>query len=263
MEWLEQNKDWFLSGAGIFIVSSIVSFASVLLTLWWKSRSEKKKLKRLKVSSGVSRLTISSPNESDAISDDHVKVSYKGNEFENLCVYTVQVNNIGIPAIEKQRLHILIPTEARIIEVVENKSLQSIKLDKKEMNDSEKKEIIYEFERLERNDMCSISYLLDMKDSLSISSEPRGVDEIEYSYKEDIDSYEINRLVLYVATFVFADMIPLIGGLLQALVVIAASPVIIEMFRKYAENKRSNDSVLHIHGGIQVDEKGTLQINQS
>lgn len=262
MEWLEQNKEWFLSGAGIFLISSIVSFASVLLTLWWKSKSEKKKIKQLKVSSGITRFSVPSTNKNDTIATEHIKISYKSNEYENLCVYTAQINNIGLPAVENQRLHLIIPIEAKIIEIIENKSLESINVEHEEIDGSQRKEVIYQFERLERNDIYTISYLLDMEESLSIACEPRGVDNIEYSYKEDIDTSEINRLVLYVATFVFADIVPFFGGLLQALVVIAASPIIIELVRKYSQSKRANDNVLNINGGIRVDESGEIHIIQ-
>lgn len=263
MQWLEQNKEWFLSGAGIFIAASIVSFASVLFTLWLKSRSEQKKTKKLRINSGITKFSAPSANDNNDISPEDIKVSYKGIEYENLCFYSAQITNIGLPAIENQRLHIIIPAEAQIIKVFENKSLESIQLKKDEIENSEKKEIVYEFTRLEVNDVCTMSYLLDLEDVASVNCEPRGVDNIEYSHEEDINKSEIDVLVIAIASFVFADMVPIIGNLFQALIIIAASPVVIEIIKKYLKSKCSKDSVLNIAGGIYVDADGELYINQA
>lgn len=262
MEWIEQNKDWFLSGAGIFIVSSIVSFLSVVLTLWWKARTERKNKKKLKVVSGLSRFSVPASDNNATISSEHIKISYKGNEYDNLCVYTAKIQNTGIPAIENQRLHFILPDNANVIEVIENKSLASIDVKNQQIDSAGLMESIYTFERLESNDSWEISYLLDMSSSSSISCKPRGVDNIDYSYKEELDTTEVNKLVIYLATFVFADMIPVFGGLIRALVVIAAAPIVIEIIKNYSLNQRSSDNVLNISGGIKVDESGELSINQ-
>jgi len=263
MEWLEKNKEWFLSGAGIFIISSIVSFASVILTLWWKSRIENKKNKKLCISISTTKFSVPSSDDTKCISPDHIKVTYKGNEYGNLCVYTVQIANIGTPAIENQKLHFTVPIGSKIIEVFENKNLESIKLTKEEIENTEKKEIVYEFSRLETNDVCKISYLLDIEDVALISCEPRGVDNIEYSHKDDVEKSEIDKIVIYIATFVFADMVPFIGDFLQGLIIIISSQMIIKIVRKYIKSKRLKDNVLHIWGDIKVDENGQLIINQA
>ncbi len=262
MEWLEQNKDWFLSGAGIFIVSSIVSFLSVVLTLWWKSRIERKKKKKLKVVSALSRFSIPSSENNTTIPREHIKISYKGKEYENLCVYSAKAQNIGIPAIENQRLHVLLPENADVIEIIEDKSLASIHVNNEQIESTGSNESIYTFERLESNDYWQINFLLDMSPSSNISCKPRGVDNIDYSYKEELDVTEVNKLVIYISTFVFSDMIPFFGGLIRALVVIAAAPIVIELIKNYSLNQRSNDNILNISGGINVDESGELTINQ-
>lgn len=262
MEWIEQNKEWFLSGAGIFMVSSIVSFLSVVMTLWWKARTERKNKKKLKVVSGLSRFSVPASDNSAKISPEHIKISYKGNEYDNLCIYSAKIQNTGVPAIEKQRLHLLLPSNANVIEVIEKKSLASIDVSNQQVDGDGSRELIFTFERLESNDSWEVNYLLDMKSSASISCKPRGVDNIDYSYKEELDTTEVNKLVMYLATFVFADMIPVFDGLIRALVVIAAAPTVIEIMKNYSQNKRSSDNVLNISGGIKVDESGELSINQ-
>lgn len=108
MQWIEHNKEWFLSGAGLFLVSSVVSFASVILTLWWKSRAERRRKKKLRVSVNLTRFSVPSLNFEKNISQEHVKVSYKGTEYENLCIYS---------AIVSQKLHFILPLTATIVDV--------------------------------------------------------------------------------------------------------------------------------------------------
>ena len=125
-----------------------------------------------------------------------------------------------------------------------------------------KKEIIYKFERLETNDTCTISYLLDIEDTTLISIEPRGVDNINYVYKDDINQYEIEKIIIYIAMFIFADVIPVFGSFVQAMIIIGAMPFIIEIIKKYKNFKLTSDNVLNINGNINVDESGELYINQ-
>jgi len=262
IEWLEQNKEWFLSGAGILIISSTISFVSIILTLWWKSHLEKKKIKKLSILHNMTNFSIPSLDKTNEISSEHIKVSYKGNEYENLCMYNIQLKNISHLAIENQKLHIVVPLNSKIIEVFENKNLESIKIEKDEILNSEKKEIIYKFERLETNDTCTISYLLDIEDTTLISIEPRGVDNINYVYKDDINQYEIEKIIIYIAMFIFADVIPVFGSFVQAMIIIGAMPFIIEIIKKYKNFKLTSDNVLNINGNINVDESGELYINQ-
>ncbi|MDU9047279.1 MAG: hypothetical protein Q3M30_00400 [Candidatus Electrothrix sp. Rat3] len=263
MEWINQNKEWFLSGAGLFVISSIVSFTSVLLTLWFKSRAENKKVKKLKVASGGTKFSIPSSNEHNGISQEHIKISYKGKEYEDLCIYTVQITNIGLPAIEAQRLHLVIPNDANVIETFASKSLDSIPLSKVEIEGEAKSEIIYTFERLEPDDVCTISYLIDIADVGSVICDPRGVDNIDYFRTEDIDKSEINRLVIYIATFIFAGVIPVIGKLIQALIIIATAPIVIELYRKNSQHIEKKGNNLNVFGDIKVDADGEVYINQT
>ena len=262
IEWIELNKEWVFSGAGILIISSIISFISVLLTLWWKSYLEKKKIKKLSVLHNITKFSIPFLENTKNIQSEHIKVSYKGNEYENLSLYNIQIKNIGNIAIENQKLHIIFPIETDIVEVFENKSLESIQIKKEEIKSLEKKEIIYEFKRLETSDICTISYLLDLKDIKSINFELRGVDNIEYIYKDDVNLFEIKNIIIYIAIFIFADSIPFFNSLIQALMIIGATPFIIEFLKKLKSFKKPQNNVLNINGDISLDKSGKLSINQ-
>ena len=90
IEWLNQNKEWFFSGIGIFLIGSIISFASIILTLIFKSRQERKKRKKLSVSYSTSSFEIPISDNTN-ISSEHVKVSYHGKEYENLYLYNIKL----------------------------------------------------------------------------------------------------------------------------------------------------------------------------
>ncbi|WP_200284593.1 hypothetical protein [Rhabdochromatium marinum] len=124
MEWLTENRDWFFSGAGIFIASSVASLLSVFVTLWWKSRSERKRRKKLRISQMLNKFSSPTSEKSANVEPEHFKVSYKGTEYENLTVYYLSVMNVGSPAIENQRIHVVLPKNAKIIETIQEKSLK-------------------------------------------------------------------------------------------------------------------------------------------
>jgi hypothetical protein len=85
-----------------------------------------KKAKKLSIVSDIVKFEIPSTNGQLGISQEHIKTSYKGGQYDNLCVFSIRVSNVGLAAIADQRLHILIPEEAKIVEVFEQKSLESI-----------------------------------------------------------------------------------------------------------------------------------------
>lgn len=260
--WIEENKEWFLSGAGIFLISSIVSFTSILLTLWFKSRSEKKRLKKLLILSSTTKISAPIPNQFHDVSFEDMKISYKGQEYENLSVFAAQIKNIGIPAIPNQKVHLTIPLDAQIIESDEEKSMESINVTKGEISGKNKKEIIYEIDRLENNDVFSILYLINIKNEEEIYCEARGVDDIEYHHKDEFDRPEIEKLLIYIAAFIFLGMIPVLSNLFQAVIVLMASPLIINLYRSHINRKENSGNSVIVHGGIRVDESGNFAVNQ-
>ena len=262
MGWIEQNKEWFLSGAGIFLLSSIVSFASVLIALRWQSRAEKKKEKRLRISTTLNKFSAPTSNLGKEISPEHVKVSYKGTEYNNLCLYSVTGSNYGIPAITEQRLHFLFPSDAEIIEVFQEKTINSIGLNIEEHQEKNTKEVIYTFDRLEPNDSFSISYLLNIEDTESIDFEPRGVDGIEYTYSGEFERSDIEKIIYFIAIFVFSGAVPIIGSVIQGLVILASTPYVLEFYRRHFSSSKTPDSSFSVNGGIHIDENGSLTINQ-
>lgn len=262
MDWIEQNKQWFLSGAGIFLISSIVSFCSVLLTLWWKAKIEKSKKKKLKISSAATKFQTQTTKDIKGIGHDKLKISYMGREFENLCCFSVKFENIGSCAIENQKIHLVVPADADIVDFFERRKFESIIQTKSEIASEKTTEIIFNYERLEPKDSCVISYLVNIKDISLIKCEPRGVDGISYLKDNDIDTSDINKLVLYIATFVFANTVPWAGSFIQALLILISAPIIIDIARNYLNFKKINNNIININNGIDVNKDGVITINQ-
>lgn len=261
MTWLEENKEWFLSGAGIFLISSIVSFASIILTLWFKSRSEKKKLKKLLILSNTTKFSAPALTQFQDISVDNMSISYKGQEYKDLSLFSIQIKNIGMPAILQQKLHLTIPLDSIVIEFSEEKSMESIIVKKQELIGKNKKEIIYTLDRLESNDIFNALYLINTKNEEEITCDARGVDGIEYYHKDEIDRPQIEKLITYFAVFIFAGAIPF-GDSIRAVIVLMASPLLISLYKSHIKNRDNDKNSITVHGGIRVDESGTLHINQ-
>lgn len=263
MDWLTQNREWVFSGVGLFIISAVVSLLSVVITLWWKARNERKRKKKLHVSQTVTQFTVPEEKSSGSVTPEHFKVSYKGIEYENLSAFYVSLTNVGLPAIERQRLHIVLPANAKVVERFEEKRLDSIAVSKKEEAGNNMIEEIYTFDRLEPNDTYGITYLINLSDISALHYEMRGVDDIEYVKSGEIERSEIQKLIELVALFLFVGSIPFVGGAAQAAIVLAGAPLILELYRKTFGQSRVPENSVSITGGIKITQDGVLQISQS
>lgn len=263
MDWLTQNREWVFSGAGLFAISTIASLLSVVFTLWWKARTERKRKKKLRVAQTVTQFTVPEEKGSGSVAPEHFKVSYKGIEYENLSAFYVSLMNVGLPAIERQQLHIVLPANANVVERFEEKSLDSIGVSKREKVGNDKIEEIYTFDRLEPNDTYGITYLIDLSDISALRYEMRGVDDIEYVKSGEIERSEMQKLIELVALFLLVGSIPFAGGVAQAAIVLAGAPLILELYRKTFGQARVPENSVSITGGIHITQDGVLQISQS
>lgn len=257
--WIIQNKEWFLSGAGIFIITGIFSFLSVVMTLWLKGRTERKKKRRLQLSEKLVKFGI--PHAEKSIDNGQLLVSYKGKEYKHLCHYSVFIENSGTSAIENQSLLFSFPKETLILEKVVEPSSPLINVSHEELNSAN--ENLYKIDRLEQGESLTISILINAEDPESIKCTPRGVDSFDYIWGKSGSTSDIEILVLFMAVFIFADTVPFISSVLQGLVVLASAPVIVRMARSLISNRKSHGNSVTIVGGIQTSEDGVVNINQS
>jgi len=261
MEWIEANKGWFLSGAGLFIISTTMSFLSVLVTLFIKSRSARRRRKILLIQKDLTKFSLPSTQASNTNVMDQVKVAYKGTEYENLCAYHLHLTNRGRPSISNQEIHFLLPLGSTIVDVFIEKSLETMAHTHESFRNEKAIGRILKFDRLEHNDQCSLTFLVDLKNIESIECSPRGPEDVEYIYSEGIENYEVEKLSFLIAAFVFSGSFPFFGSFIQALIVLAIIPLAAEIYRKHKEKDLSSEAFSITSSNISVDKNGELTIN--
>lgn len=258
IEWINQNKEWFLSGAGLLLLNGIVGFASVLLTLLWGAGEDRKRRKSIQLNITRHLISTVKPDSFGPIETPRFTVSYKNGVYDRLFLFSVVIRNAGKTAITGQRLHFLIPKEANVVEIIDNRSLNSISMLRSEQTHEKAHEHIFTIDRLEPNDNCAVAYLIDFANPDSIECLPRGVDEVEYSYSRDFQRSEIEKIILLAAFFVFAGAIPVVGDVAQALVILASMPTILEFYRRRSVNHplKHNQTIIVDGSNNRIDVAG-------
>ena len=226
-DWLEANKQWIFSGAGVAVITAVVAILSSAITLWLKIRSERKRRKRLALNFELRQYRISAASENDPLT-----VSYKGQLYDNLCQFSVSVENVGDPSITAQQLLFRFPDDANIVDLYEKFSSQTISATNKKFESADEIEHLWTINRLERGDTASFVYVIDSKNSKEITCDPRGVDDIDCFYMGNESVPDTRMLISFVALFVLTGAIPLVGRMIQAVVVFAAAPTIISVVKR-------------------------------
>lgn len=257
LEWLELNKQWVLSGAGVAIITSIVAIASSLITLVIKIRSERKGLKRMTFSTKLNLYQI----ENDERSDD-LAVSYQGQPYANLCQYLITIKNSGQVAIEGQQLLLKFPEGSIILDFALNRSSNIINNERNILNESGVREELHTISRLEQPDTLTYSYIINTTAPNSIVCQPRGVDGAKYIFsglEEEVP--EFRKLILFLVIFLLIGNIPIVGGMLQILVIIAASQTIVRVYEEWRDRHLKEKSMSI--NKIKIEGDGRLSIVQS
>ena len=259
IDWILQNKEWVFSGAGILVVTGVFSFLSVVMTLWLKSRSERKKKRRLQLLEKLVKFEI--PHAEKSIDGGLLLVSYKAKEYKHLCHYSVFIENSGSSSIENQNLLFSFPKEASVLEKLVEPSSSLINISSEELNNTN--EILYRVDRLEQSESITISILINAEDPESIKCTPRGVDNIDYIWGKSGSTSDIEILVLLMAVFIFSDAVPLISSILQGFIVLASAPLIIRMARTFINSRKMHGNSVTIIGGVKTSDDGVVNISQS
>ncbi|CAK8721821.1 Ig-like domain-containing protein [Candidatus Electrothrix laxa] len=259
-DWINQNKDWFLSGAGIFIISTICSFLSILATLWLKSRRERRKRRRLEFSEEKIKFVI--PQTNGKIDKKSLSVSYKGKEYKNLCYYSISVTNTGNVAIENQDLLFTIPSKNPLLERTEETSNSAIKLTIEGVKNSN--DFIYKIDRIECEDTFSISMLINIEDPEIVKCLPRGVDNIDYIFeKTNSKKNDIELLFFVLAIFIVADMVPVIGNLLQGIIILFNTPLLVRLLKDLIQSRKKSASIIFNDVTIDITDSSSVTIGHN
>ena len=258
IEWLTGNKEWFFSGLGIFIVTCFFSGVTAIATLWLKGRGERKKRKHLQLTEKTVKFEI--PIAEGEIGNDLLSVSYEGKQYKHLCHYTLTALNVGSVAIEDQKLLLSLPEGSVVLEQVVRPTNSFVKIGIERTSDTN--EFLYTIDRLEHGDRVVITILTDLAGLEAIHCSPRGVDSIDYSREKSETTTDLDVFIYFVAAIILAGTVPFIGGILQALVVIAGSSLFVRIAKLYILNKKSDSEALVINGGINMSDSAVFQINQ-
>ncbi|EKV01343.1 hypothetical protein Lepto7375DRAFT_3510 [Leptolyngbya sp. PCC 7375] len=230
--WLEENKDWVFSGAGVTAITALIAILSSFITYRINRRLRKKLTLKTNLTEYKLNLEHNQINDVDRTKD--LTVTYKDIPYNNLCEFITIAENTGVVAIENQHILIKFPADCSLVDIVTEKSSQFIQIEQEEMRGPEALEYLYRLSRLEPSDKVALTYLIDTQATEKISCEPRGVDEIDYDYSGSgiiRDLYQ--ELVLYFALFVLCGSLPFIGKVFQSLVILTAAPRIIEFLRDW------------------------------
>ena len=253
--WIEQNKDWFLSGAGIFVVSSLIGLISSLLTLYLKIRIDKKKRKLLSVKTKLNEYQIKTTSDGEKL-----KVFYKERTYDNLCQYIVEIKNEGYVGINDQNILVTLPKDSEVVKLSVNCNSHAIEWEEKILGCTEKQEILYCFNRLERHDNILISYLLNTEHIEQIGIQPRGTDGVDYIFQENEPVADIKLLIIHISLFILAGTLPFIGSAVQAFVLLISSTIIIRVIREFQKNN-NKENYININK-LDMNESARIQILQ-
>lgn len=253
--WIEQNKDWFLSGAGIFVVSSLIGLISSLLTLYLKIRIDKKKRKLLSVKTKLNEYQIKTTSDGEKL-----KVFYKERTYDNLCQYIVEIKNEGYVGINDQNILVTLPKDSEVVNLSVNCNSHAIEWEEKILGCTEKQEILYCFNRLERHDNILISYLLNTEHIEQIGIQPRGTDGVDYIFQENEPVSDIKLLIIHISLFILAGSLPFIGSAVQAFVLLISSTIIIRVIREFQKNN-NKENYINIKK-LDMNESARIQILQ-
>lgn len=237
LNWIEINREWFLSGVGVFAVSIFLAVVSSLLTLYIKFRSERKSRREISIQTKLNVYEIEK-----SLNHEHLAVSYKGVTYKNLCQYIILVNNSGPVAVDMLSILVTLPKSCKKIDFSASKSSDSLLVSKEQFSSENKTEELHNIKRIEPSDAITFSYILDTEFREKIDIQPRGVDGVRYHMKGYESIPKLRQLISYAAIFLFIGAIPFVGTMLQVLVLLAASNTIINVVEEF-RNKNLNTKI--------------------
>lgn len=233
--------------------------AGAILTLVAKIWADRRKKKTLQIVAKSKRFTLDSDEKDELASKQGLKVSYLGNEYNDLLWYSTEIRNIGYGNINNQKIIFLLSSDTHILKEeihIHPLAVSHSVNDAKTENGVEK---CYEFPNISGDDVISISFLINSPSIEAIRLFPRGNDETEYSMNsgESLNQLEsdIRKLLLYLAMFVLMGAMPFSEGIFQALVVISSIPTVSKIIINLKFMKRSEQLIINnlsVDGGSRV-----------
>lgn len=218
------------------------------------NRKNKNRQKTIAINHSLTKYAIGSDSEQDDLS-----VSYKGTPYSNLARLVVSIENPGAVAVESLRIVVTLPNETSTIEYKLKKSSNIISVQKSIVEGGSAREDVIKIDRIESTDQIEVIDLVDGGKLDDIKINPRGVDDVKFTYLTAKSIPELRSLIGYIALFLFVGAFPM-GGLVQAFVLMISANTIINVINEFRENNKPDKSVKIQH--IEIDGESRLQINQ-
>jgi hypothetical protein len=227
--------------------------AGAMLTYFLNRRIAHRKQARLSLTTGRVNYSI------DA-TDEHLKelrVSYRGNEFDSLMLYQIELQNISSRTILRTPVLLCFAKETV---VVDQSSLtrplnRSTKLDKQAGHECA---YLWDAGELKPQDSARLRLLLSPTTLVGVTW--RGDDEIAIAGGDNINpkmsEVDVLPVIAWMALFVAVGSLPILSGLLQAILLIASAPYIalyINRWRPLFSSRKDQSIEIIASGNSKVD----------
>jgi len=216
--------------------------AGAILTLLTKFYSERRRRKLIRLDVSKQKYSLPEDFSQERWPSEDLSVSYKGQEYSHLGLYSVRMENYGHGGITGQKLVFVFPKQTSILKEFKIVSVPTIKFVEEDGQTEEATTKTYSFERIEANDSVALCFLVDCEAIDQIKCLPRGVDDVGYIIESDQSKTEIEqttyKLLLYSAAFVLFGAVDIIGNVLRALIFIMAIPTIMRLLSLVSSQRR-------------------------
>lgn len=207
--------------------------AGAIFTLLARIVTDKRRRKQLRLDINKQRFSLPKQSPEGGLSSKELVVSYKGEGYANLALYTIKLENSGYGGITGQKIVIIFPKKTEILEELKRPSVSTIKMQDEITISDDAITKTFSFERLEKHDQVMMSFLLNCEAIELIQCKPRGVDDVDYVIGDSESKSEVqqdfNRLLLYASAFVLFGAIDIFGSILKAFTLFIAIPTILRL----------------------------------
>jgi hypothetical protein len=254
----------FLKTVAPWITGGLAGAILTLATKYWSERSRRR---IINVDIRKQRFSLPDLISQDVYSPDELTVSYKDKKYDHLSIYTVLLKNIGYSGVNGLELVVSFPTRTLLVDSFLTTSPTSIFHQEEDRFSDQKPEKVFKFDRIERDDNITISFLLNCDELDKIQCLPRGIDDVEYFIGEKGYQTEIQqtayKLLIYLAVFISLGAVPIVWSVLQAFVVVLATPSLMKLINLTTSQRRIPTNQIEIENiTIEGSRKVSMSIGQ-
>ncbi len=209
--------------------------AGAILTMLTRTVSERRQQRRLSLNTTTTPFSLPVLGDHVGPQTTDLKVAYKGATYDDLFVYSAVATNAGNGSLDNLKVVLLVPRSVQILDISTHSQPISASAFHDVNETLEYAEHVFALPRLEGGDAFAITLLAHGRER-NIKCVPRGTDSIRVVYDThhgpgDRDN-SAATLVLFGALFVVADAIPILGTVVKAAALVAATPTVRKLARQ-------------------------------